>query len=123
LAAVAGVLVQIGFVTVFDDSRQMLNPHKHCESQKRRSRKMGAKSYLHQNRMVIHIRQGKGARDRDVPLSPKLLEALREYWRWKKPMNYLFPSTAGQWGVGTPADVGQGRLVGRTGGGAPRRYY
>ena len=24
-------------------------------------------------RMVIHIRQGKGARDRDVPLSPKLL--------------------------------------------------
>jgi integrase/recombinase XerD len=32
-------------------------------------------------RMVIHIRQGKGSRDRDVPLSPKLLEALREYWR------------------------------------------
>ena len=30
--------------------------------------------------MVIHIRQGKGARDRDVPLSPKkLLEELRSY--------------------------------------------
>jgi integrase len=47
-------------------------------------------------RMVIHICQGKGARDRDVPLSPKLLEELRSYWQWKKPCGYLFPSTAGQ---------------------------
>jgi site-specific recombinase XerD len=44
-------------------------------------------------RMVIHIRQGKGDRDRDVPLSPKLLETLREYWRWMKPKTYLFPGT------------------------------
>jgi hypothetical protein len=53
-------------------------------------------------RMVVHIRQGKGARDRDIPLSPKLLEALREYWRWKKPRLYLFPSTAGHRGVEAP---------------------
>ena len=52
-------------------------------------------------RMMIHIRQGKGSRDRDVPLSPKLLEALREYWRWKKPKVYLFPSTSGHRGVET----------------------
>jgi integrase/recombinase XerD len=53
-------------------------------------------------RMVIHIRQGKGSRDRDLPLSPKLLEALREYWRWKKPKVYLFPSTVGHRGVEAP---------------------
>src|SRR5215467_6754216 len=53
-------------------------------------------------RMVIHIRQGKGSRDREVPLSPKLLEALREYWLWKKPRLYLFPSTEGQRGVDAP---------------------
>jgi len=53
-------------------------------------------------RMVIHIRQGKGSRDRDVPLTPKLLEALREYYRWKRPKDYLFPSTSGQRGEEKP---------------------
>jgi integrase/recombinase XerD len=46
---------------------------------------------LDSQRMVIHIRQGKGRQDRDVPLSPTLLHTLREYWRWKKPKTYLFP--------------------------------
>ena len=45
-------------------------------------------------RMVIHIRKGKGGKDRDVPLCPKLLETLREYWRWKKPKTYLFPGSS-----------------------------
>ena len=43
-------------------------------------------------RMIVHIRQGKGGKDRDVPLSPTLLETLREHWRWRKPQIYLFPS-------------------------------
>jgi site-specific recombinase XerD len=44
--------------------------------------------------MLIHVHQGKGSRDRDLPLTPKLLEALREYWRSckRKPRLYLFPS-------------------------------
>ena len=53
-------------------------------------------------RMVIHIRQGKGVRDRDVPLSPKLLEELRSWRRWKKPRGYLFPRTEGQRGLDQP---------------------
>jgi integrase/recombinase XerD len=59
-------------------------------------------SDIDSERRVIHIRQGKGSRDRDVPLSPKLLEALREYWRWKKPKVYLFPSTPGHRGLEGP---------------------
>ncbi len=57
---------------------------------------------IDRKRIVVHIRQGKGSRDRDVLLSPKLLEALREYWRWKKPRVYLFPSTPGKRGVEEP---------------------
>jgi site-specific recombinase XerD len=40
-------------------------------------------------RMLIHVHQGKGGRDRDVPLSTKLLEILKEYWLWRKPKTYL----------------------------------
>jgi len=43
-------------------------------------------------RMVVHVRQGKGNKDRDVTLSPRLLEMLRAYWKWRKPKTYLFPS-------------------------------
>jgi integrase/recombinase XerD len=42
-------------------------------------------------RMLVHIREGKNKRDRSVPLSPKLLDTLREYWRWMKPITYVFP--------------------------------
>jgi site-specific recombinase XerD len=59
-------------------------------------------SDIDSQRMVMHIRQGKGSRDRDVPLSSKLLKALREYWRLKKPKLYLFPSTSGHRGPERP---------------------
>ena len=41
-------------------------------------------SDIDSRRMVIHIQGGKGRQDRDVMLSPKLLDALREYWRGLK---------------------------------------
>src|SRR5580700_11337680 len=45
-------------------------------------------------RMVVHIRGGKGRKDRDVMLSPKLLTALRTHWRFyhRKSSTWLFPS-------------------------------
>lgn len=42
-------------------------------------------------RMVIHVRQGKGAKDRLVPLSRRLLADLRAYWRLYRPLTWLFP--------------------------------
>ena len=53
-------------------------------------------------RMVLHIHQGKGGRDRDIPLSPKLLATLREYWRWMKPKTYLFPGMENNWRADVP---------------------
>jgi len=52
-------------------------------------------------RMVIPVHEGKNSRDRELPLTPKLLEALRAYWRAckVKPKVYLFPTrfkTAGE---------------------------
>jgi site-specific recombinase XerD len=53
-------------------------------------------------RMVIRVRNGNGGRDRDVVLSDKLLETLREYWRWMKPKTYLFPGTVKNWRADVP---------------------
>jgi site-specific recombinase XerD len=62
-------------------------------------------SDIDSKRMVIHVRGGKGRKDRDVMLSPKLLEALREHWRGlqRKPSAWLFPGN--RWHTGdTPID-------------------
>jgi integrase/recombinase XerD len=42
-------------------------------------------------RQVICVRQGKGRKDRQVMLSPKLLELLRLYWKSYRPTGWLFP--------------------------------
>ncbi len=41
-------------------------------------------------RNIVVIRQAKGNKDRIVPLSPKILELLREYYQFYKPKKYLF---------------------------------
>src|SRR6185503_3193285 len=53
-------------------------------------------------RMIVHIRQGKGNRDRDVPLTPKLLETRGEYCGWMKPKTYLFPGKVNNWRADKP---------------------
>jgi integrase/recombinase XerD len=63
-------------------------------------------SDIDSQRMVIHVQGGKGRKDRDVMLSPKLLEALREHWRGlqRKPSAWLFPGN--RWHTGdTPIDT------------------
>jgi len=48
---------------------------------------------IDKERMVVHIRQGKGGKDREVPLSRNLLEQLRTYYRsLRQKSGWLFPS-------------------------------
>jgi integrase/recombinase XerD len=43
------------------------------------------------DRMLIHVVQGKGRKDRKVMLSPGLLDLLRAYWLEARPEGWLFP--------------------------------
>lgn len=43
------------------------------------------------DRMLIHVEEGKGGKDRKVMLSPGLLGLLRDYWCEARPEGWLFP--------------------------------
>ena len=47
-------------------------------------------------RMVLRIQQGKGRKDRYVPLAPTLLTALRQYWSAYRPPCWLFSGASPQ---------------------------
>ena len=48
-------------------------------------------NHIDSERMVINIRQGKGRKDRVVPLSPTLLEIARQHWLIDRPSKFLLP--------------------------------
>ena len=46
-------------------------------------------------RKLLRVRQGKGAKDRLLPLSPTLLAQLRAHWRLYRPADWLFAGRTG----------------------------
>jgi site-specific recombinase XerD len=48
-------------------------------------------SDIDSKRMVLRVEQGKGKKDRNGLLSPRLLEVLREWWLIGQPTTWLFP--------------------------------
>jgi integrase/recombinase XerD len=48
-------------------------------------------SDIDSKRMLIRVEQGKGRKDRNVMLSPHLLELLRTWWKAARPQGWLFP--------------------------------
>jgi len=52
--------------------------------------------HIDSRRMVVCVRNGKGAKDRYVPLPKRTLELLRAYWLEHRPGTWLFPSNTGR---------------------------
>jgi integrase/recombinase XerD len=48
-------------------------------------------SDIDSERMLLRIERGKGKKDRQAMLSPRLLALLRDYWWMAKPSTWLFP--------------------------------
>ena len=48
-------------------------------------------SDIDSDRMIIKVRQGKGRKDRIVPLSPVLLAIARQHWLNERPRRFMFP--------------------------------
>jgi site-specific recombinase XerD len=54
-------------------------------------------SDIDSGRMVLHVRNSKNRYDRIVPLSPRMLQTLREYWKARRPKGaFLFPGRGGE---------------------------
>jgi len=58
-------------------------------------------SDIDSSRMMIHIRSGKGGKDRCVPLPPRTLLILREYWKSHHNKTWMFPA-CGRGGIHRP---------------------
>jgi integrase len=76
---------------------------------------------IDRERMVVHIRGGKGRKDRDVMLSPALLEALRAYWRGLRRKSSAWPVSGQQVAHVRPPCHDQGALDSVSAGCIPRR--
>jgi site-specific recombinase XerD len=48
---------------------------------------------INSGRMSVHVRQGKGRKDRYVPLAENMLPVLRQYYRAYRPQTFLFTSS------------------------------
>lgn len=44
------------------------------------------------HRLLVQVRQGKGGKDRYVPLAERTLELVRAYWQRERPRPWLFPA-------------------------------
>lgn len=45
----------------------------------------------------VHVRQGKGNKDRYVPLAPAMVEELRAFWRTHRHPRWVFPGVGRSW--------------------------
>ncbi len=52
---------------------------------------------IHRKEQRLHIREGKGGKDRCVPLPQAALDDLTQWWLWHRHPKYLFPAMGHAW--------------------------
>jgi site-specific recombinase XerD len=77
-------------------------------------------SDIDSKRMVIRVEQGKGGKDRYVPLSVALLTLLRDYWKVHRPKTWLFPGRHPERPI-TPRAIGRICMKARKAAGITRK--
>ena len=55
---------------------------------------------LREQKGRVHVRQGKGGKDRFVPIATPMLEDLRRFWRRHRHPRWLFPGLQCNWKAG-----------------------
>jgi integrase/recombinase XerD len=68
-------------------------------------------SDIDSSRMVVHVRHGKGSKDRYVPLPESALRMLRAYWSTHRRPKWLFPAKPGKGQSLASADAPMSALV------------
>lgn len=64
-------------------------------------------------RMRLHVREGKGGKDRYVPLPQAALDELTQWWRWHRHPKFLFPAMGHAWRATERKDAAQEERVQR----------
>ena len=52
---------------------------------------------IHRKEQRLHVREGKGGKDRYVPLPQAALDDLTQWWKWHRHPKYLFPAMGHAW--------------------------
>ena len=62
---------------------------------------------IHRKEQRLHIREGKGGKDRYVPLPQAALDELTQWWRWHRHPKFLFPAMGHAWRATERRDAAQ----------------
>jgi integrase/recombinase XerD len=53
--------------------------------------------HIDAERNILRVIDGKGGRNREIPIAPRMVECLRDFWRSHRNPNWIFPGPGNTW--------------------------